>query len=220
MLRTNSSSLQPDRHLVLPSPSAGPPLGRSSADCAELSLIVSGSRDLPRGRRPQTEAVCRLLESQRKWGERWESTGRKATCRPVMQAERGCHRRGERDTWWARGNDVCRLGGKFLSYCRHQIWGCCNHLCVCVQKSLWVSPNSRTRGRHPQWHWRIVHYYIPTALCKYPFEEQARASHQSHISEKHFNPPICVKYYTNNKQLHESENWTCALFKKTFHCAI
>lgn len=105
MLRTNSSSLQPDRHLVLPSPSAGPPLGRSSADCAELSLIVSGSRDLPRGRRPQTEAVCRLLESQRKWGERWESTGRKATCRPVMQAERGCHRRGERDTWWARGND-------------------------------------------------------------------------------------------------------------------
>lgn len=49
-------------------------------------------------------------------------------------------------------------------------------------------------------------YYIPTALCKYPFEEQARASHPPHISEKHFNPPICVKYYTNNKQLHESEN--------------
>lgn len=40
MLRTNSSSLQPDRHLVLPSPLAGPPLGRSSADCAELSLSL------------------------------------------------------------------------------------------------------------------------------------------------------------------------------------
>lgn len=150
MLRTNSSSLQPDRHLVLPSPSAGPPLGRSSADCAELSLIVSGSRDLPRGRRPQTEAVCRLLESQRKWGERWESTGRKATCRPVMQAERGCHRRGERDTWWARGNDVCRLGRKVSELLQtSDLRLLQSSVCMCAEKFMSFTKRQNQRKTPP-----------------------------------------------------------------------
>lgn len=70
----------------------GPRLGCRSADWVALSLrppTVCGSGGSPRGRRPQTEEVCRWRPSQRKRGGRWESTGRKATCRLVMRAERG-----------------------------------------------------------------------------------------------------------------------------------
>lgn len=65
-----SPFLLPIGHLAPPfSFSEGPLLGCCSADCAKLSLrplIVSGSADFPQGRRPQTEAVCRWLGSQRK----------------------------------------------------------------------------------------------------------------------------------------------------------
>lgn len=120
-------------------PSAGPLLGCCSADCAELSLrplIVSGGADSPRVRRPQEETVCRWLGSRRKWGARWESTGRKAMCRLVMQAERGCHRRAKHDTWYERHLGVQMTfmeldsGRKGLTYRRYQFWDCCGHVCT------------------------------------------------------------------------------------------
>lgn len=120
-------------------PSTGPLLGCCSADCAELSLrplIVSGGADSPRVRRPQEETVCRWLGSRRKWGARWESTGRKAMCRLVMQAERGCHRRAKHDTWYERHLGVQMTfmeldsGRKGLTYRRYQFWDCCGHVCT------------------------------------------------------------------------------------------
>lgn len=156
-----SPSPLPTGLLALHSHSAGPLLGCVFADCAELPLrplTVSGSADFPRGRRPQTEAVCRWLGSQRKSGGRWESTGRKATCRLVIQAGRGCHKRGEHDTWYERHLGVQMmfiefdLGRKFLTYHRHQFWDRCSHVCT---EKCWEKKKNLENGCAAAWR-RIV----------------------------------------------------------------